>query len=159
MRTNWLIIGSYLLFSRVLAWLTLFWFFYLSIYFGHLFFLQKHFVTNQFFREFVVTSAIRVYIEISELWVHLAYYYVYIPLPLTFKQCKFQSQTNIFLESTNHFSIKPAVKRVRITSKNTINFPSLKSPHRRLANKKKLISPPEKYFKTLKDIIPDTVGT
>ena len=50
-----------------------------------------------------------------ELWVHLANDNEYILLPLTSKQGNFQSQTNIFLENTNHFSIKPMVSWVKVT--------------------------------------------
>ena len=47
-----------------------------------------------------------------ELWVHLAYDHFYISL--TFKQDKFQTQTNIFPGNNNPFFIKPTVVRVKI---------------------------------------------
>ena len=45
---------------------------------------------------------------------------------------------------------------VKISENNTINFFGLRSLYNRQANKKKLILPLEKCFKTLKDII---IGT
>ena len=43
--------------------------------------------------------------------------------------------------------------------KKNINFSSLRSSYHRLANRKKLILPLEKYFKTLNDMIIGTAGT
>ena len=40
--------------------------------------------------------------------------------------------------------------------KKTINFSGLRSHYNRIANRKKLILPLEKYFKTLKDMISGT---
>ena len=77
-------------------------------------------------------------------------------IPLTSKKCKFQPQTSIFPENNNPFSIKPTVVWVKISEKKNISFFVLRSRYNRLANRKKLILPLEKYFKTLKDVITGT---
>ena len=77
-------------------------------------------------------------------------------IPLTSKKCKFQPQTSIFPENNNPFSIKPTVVWVKISEKKNISFFGLRSRYNRLANRKKLILPLEKYFKTLKDMISGT---
>ena len=61
-----------------------------------------------------------------ELWVHLDYDHLYIPL--TSKWGKFQPQTNISPGNNNPFSIKPStVVWVKISEKKNINFFGLKS--------------------------------
>ena len=45
---------------------------------------------------------------------------------------------------------------VKISEKENIKFSSLRSRYNRLANRKKLILPLEKFFKTLKNMIIDT---
>ena len=60
-------------------------------------------------------------------------------------------------ENKTPFSIKATAVRVKI-SDTKINFFGLQSPYHRLANRKKLILPIEKYFKTLKGIIMGTIG-
>ena len=77
-------------------------------------------------------------------------------IPLTSKKCKVQLQTSIFPGNNNPFSIKPTVVWVKISEKKNISFFGLRSRYNRLANRKKLILPLEKYFKTLKDMI---IGT
>ena len=77
-------------------------------------------------------------------------------IPLTSKKCKFQLQTSIFPGNNNPFSINPTVVWVKIFEKKNISFSGLRSCYNRLANRKKLILPLEKYFKTLKDMI---IGT
>ena len=85
---------------------------------------------------------------------------------LTSKSGKFQPQTNVFFLgittpfSINVFSIKPCVGgQVEISEKNTIYFSSLRSCYHKLANRKNLILPLEKYFRTLNDMIIGTAGT
>ena len=75
---------------------------------------------------------------------------------LTSKKCKFQPQTSIFPANNNPFSIKPTVVWVKIFEKKKISSSSLRSSYNRLPNRKKLVLPLEKYFKTLKDMIIDT---
>ena len=77
-------------------------------------------------------------------------------IPLTSKKCKSQPQTSIFLENNSPFSIKLTVVRVKISEKKSISFFGLRSCCNRLGNRKKLIFPLEKYFKTLKDMISGT---
>ena len=60
-------------------------------------------------------------------------------------------------ENKTPFSIKATAVRVKI-SDTKINFFGLQSPYHRLANRKKLILPIEKYFKTLKGTIMGTIG-
>ena len=81
---------------------------------------------------------------------------LYDHVPLTYKKCKFQPQTSIFPANKNPFSIKPTVVWVKISEKKNISFSGLRSRYNRLANRKKLILPLKKYFKTLKDMI---IGT
>ena len=76
-------------------------------------------------------------------------------IPLTSKQGKFLPQTNIFSGNNNPFSIKPTVVWIKVSEKN-IYRSSFRSRYHRLANRKKLILPLEKYFKTLKNMI---IGT
>ena len=76
-------------------------------------------------------------------------------IPLTSKQGKFLPQTNIFPGNNNPFSIKPTVVWIKVSEKN-IYRSSFRSRYHRLANRKKLILPLEKYFKTLKNMI---IGT
>ena len=78
-----------------------------------------------FERKFALNSVIKIYSKMWELCMHPDYDYLYIPL--TSEKDKFQPQTNIFLGNNNPISIKP--------------------------NRKKLILPIEKYFRTLKDMI------
>ena len=66
------------------------------------------------------------------------------------------TQTSIFPGNNNPFSIKPTVLWVKISEKKNISFSSLRSRYSRLANRKKLILPLEKYFKTLKETISGT---
>ena len=77
-------------------------------------------------------------------------------IPLTSKNCKFQPQNSIFPENNNPFSLKPTVVWVKISEKKNISSFDLRSHYNRLANKKKLILPLEKYLKTLKDMISGT---
>ena len=77
-------------------------------------------------------------------------------IPLTSNKCKFQPQTSIFPGNNKPFSFKPTVVWVKIFEKKNISFSGLKSRYKRLANRKKLILPLGKYFKTLKDMI---IGT
>ena len=77
-------------------------------------------------------------------------------IPLTSKKCKFQPQTSIFPRNNNRFSIKPTIVWVKIFEKKKISFSGLRSRYNRLANRKKLLLPLEKYFKTLNDKI---IGT
>ena len=81
-----------------------------------------------------------------ELWMHLVYDHLYIPL--TSKYGKFQSQTIIFL-------VKKAYCRVGQDFWKK-KFSGLRSCYYRQANRKKLISSLRKYFETLKDMI---IGT
>ena len=77
-------------------------------------------------------------------------------IPLTSKEWKFQPQTSVFPEKNNPFSIKPTVVWVKISEKKYISFFGLISRYSRLANRKKLILPLERYFKILKDMISGT---
>ena len=77
-------------------------------------------------------------------------------IQLTSKKCKFQPQTSFFPGNDNPFSIKPTLVWVKIFEKKNISFSGLNSRYNRLANRKKLVLPLEKYFKTLKDMI---IGT
>ena len=58
-----------------------------------------------------------------------------------------------FPGNNNPFSIEPTVVLVKVSEKKNISFFGLRSRYNRLANRKKLILPLEKYFKTLKDMI------
>ena len=77
-------------------------------------------------------------------------------IPLTSKKCKFQPQTSIFPWNNNPFSIKRTVVWVKISEKKNISFWGLRSRYNRPANRKKLILPLEKHFKTLNDMISGT---
>ena len=86
-------------------------------------------------RKFAVTSVIKIYSEMWELCMHPDYDH-FIPLTL--------SLTVVWIE---------------ISEKKTPIFYSLGSCYPRLANRKKLIVPLEKYFKTLNNMINGTSGT
>ena len=100
-------------------------------------------------RKFAVTSVMKINCKMKELYMHPEY------IPLTSKQGKFLPQTNIFSGNNNPFSIKPTVVWIKVSEKN-IYCSSFRSRYHRLANRKKLILPLEKYFKTLKNMI---IGT
>ena len=74
-------------------------------------------------------------------------------IPLKSKKFKFQPQTSIFPGNSNPFSIKPTVIWVKIFEKKNISFSGLISCYNRLASRKKLILPLEKYFQTLKVMV------
>ena len=106
------------MFSTVFTSLTLLLLVISFVFFLTLFlFSQKTFVLINLMqfsqRKFAVTSVINIYTTISELWVHLEYDHLYIPL--TFKQGKLQPQTSIFPGSKNPLPIKPAVAWVKIS--------------------------------------------
>ena len=66
-----------------------------------------------------------------------------------------------FSTNNNPFYIKPYCcvgQQVEISEKKTF-FSSFRSRYHRLTNRKKLILPLEKYFKTLNDMIIGTAGT
>ena len=108
----------------------------------------------EFFQiKFVVTSVIKICSKMWELCMHPNYDNLY--NPLTSKSGKFQPQTNIFPGNSNTFSIKPTAVWVKISEK-SINFSGLRTSYLKLANRKKLILPLGKDFKTLKNII---IGT
>ena len=86
-----------------------------------------------------------------ELYMHPDYDHLY--FPLTFKKWKLQPQANTLPGSNNPFSIKSTFVQIKISGKKNICFFGLRSCWHRLANRKKLILPLEKYFKTLKDMI------
>ena len=69
-----------------------------------------------------------------------------------------QIPCTIFPGNRNPFFIKPTFAWVKIFEKNN-SFPCLKSLYYKLANRKKLILPLEKYFKTLREILIGTVDT
>ena len=77
-------------------------------------------------------------------------------IPLTSKKCKFQPQTSSLPGNNSPFSIKSTVLWVKISEKKNISFSGLRSRYNRLANRRKLILPLEKYFKALKDMISGT---
>ena len=75
---------------------------------------------------------------------------------INFQKMQIPATNVYFTENNNPFSLKPTDVWVKISEKKNILFFGLRSRYNRLANRKKLILPLEKYFKTLKDMI---IGT
>ena len=101
-------------------------------------------------RKFALTSVMKINCKMRKLCMHPEY------IPSTSKQGKFLPQTNIFLGITTLFVTSPQLCGSRLLRKKNICFSSFRSRYHRLANRKKLILPLEKYFKTLKNMI---IGT
>ena len=121
-RTKWLRIDSYLMFSMVLAWLTLNFFsfvFVLGIYFSR----KKlgYINVNTILPEKICCNFSHKNSERWELCMHPDYDHFYIPL--TSKKVKFQPKINIFSGNKNPFSIKPSVLWAKISEKKHQFFP------------------------------------
>ena len=103
-------------------------------------------------RKFTVTSVLKIYTKMWKLCMPPDYDHF---IPLTSKQGKFQPQTNILSGNNNPFILSLTVvwvDRSRFLKKKT-NFSSLRSCYHQIANRKKLILPLGKYFKTTNDIV------